>query len=128
MKLIIGGAFQGKKEYVKKQFSLSEEQMTDGKDAGYEDIFHCTCLYHFHEWVKKGLEQGWNFENLAEKILERNPDLIVVSNELGYGVVPVNAFDRKYREGTGRLCTQLASKSRQVIRVVCGLGTVIKNA
>ena len=30
MKLIIGGAFQGKKEYVKENF-LSEEQMTDGK-------------------------------------------------------------------------------------------------
>ena len=58
MKLIIGGAFQGKKKYVKEKFSLLEEQMTDGKDADYEDIFHCTCLYHFHEWVKKGLEQG----------------------------------------------------------------------
>lgn len=128
MKLIIGGAFQGKKEYVKEKFSLLEEQMTDGKDADYEDVFYCTCLYHFHEWVKKGLEQGWDFENLAEKIQERNPDIIVISNELGYGVVPINAFDRKYREGTGRLCTQLAAKSSQVIRVVCGLGTVIKNA
>ena len=128
MKLIIGGAFQGKKEYVKEQFSLSNEQMTDGKDAEYEEIFQCACLYHFHEWVKKGLEKGWDFENLAEKIQEKNPDLIVISNELGYGVVPINAFDRKYREGTGRLCTQLAAKSGQVIRVVCGLGTVIKNA
>ncbi len=128
MKLIIGGAFQGKKEYVKEQFSLSDKQMIDGKDAEYEDIFHCTCLYHFHEWVKKGLEQGWDLGNLAEQIQEKNPDLIVISNELGYGVVPINAFDRKYREGTGRLCTQLAAGSQQVIRVVCGLGMVIKNA
>ena len=128
MKLIIGGAFQGKKEYVKEKFSLSEKQMTDGKDAEYDDIFHCPCLYHFHEWVKKGLEKEWDFANLAEKIQERNPDLIVISNELGYGVVPIDAFDRKYRESTGRLCTQLAAKSRQVIRVVCGLGMVIKDA
>ena len=105
MKLIIGGAFQGKKEYVKEKFSLSEEQMTDGKDAEYDDIFHCTCLYHFHEWVKKGLEKEWDFENLAEKIQEKNPNLIVISNELGYGVVPIDAFDRKYRESTGRLCS-----------------------
>ena len=128
MKLIIGGAFQCKKEYVKEHFSLSDKQMIDGKDAEYEDIFHCTCLYHFHEWVKKGLEQGWDLGNLAEQIQEKNPDLIVISNELGYGVVPINAFDRKYREGTGRLCTQLAAGSQQVIRVVCGLGMVIKNA
>ena len=128
MKLVIGGAFQGKKEYVKKHFFLSDKQMIDGKDAEYEDIFHCTCLYHFHEWIKKGLEQEWDFEDVAEKIQERNPELIVISNELGYGVGPIDAFDRKYREGTGRLCTQLAVKSQQVIRVVCGLGMVIKNA
>ncbi len=128
MKLIIGGAFQGKKEYAREHFSLSKEEMIDGKDAEYEDIFHCRCMYHFHEWVKKGLEKKWDFENLAEKIQKENPNLIVISNELGYGVVPVSAFDRKYREGTGRLCTQLAAKSQQVIRVVCGLGMVIKNA
>lgn len=74
------------------------------------------------------MEKEWDFANLAEKIQERNPDLIVISNELGYGVVPIDAFDRKYRESTGRLCTQLAAKSRQVIRVVCGLGMVIKDA
>ena len=103
--------------------------MIDGKDAEYEDIFHCTliCII-FMNGLKKGLEQEWDFENIAEKIQERNPELIVISNELGYGVVPIDAFDRKYREGTGRLCTQLASKSQQVIRVVCGLGMVIKNA
>lgn len=128
MKLIIGGAFQGKKAYVKEQYSLSKEQMIDGKDAEYEDIFHCACFYHFHEWVKKGLENDWNFENLAEDIQRKNPDLILISNELGYGVVPVSAFDRKYRESTGRICTQLAARSQQVIRVVCGLGMVIKNA
>ena len=38
MKLIIGGAFQGKKEYVKEKFSLSEEQMTDGKNAEYDRV------------------------------------------------------------------------------------------
>lgn len=128
MKLVIGGAFQGKKEYVKKQFAVSQEAMIDGKDAEYQDIFTCACIYHFHEWVKKGLEKNWDFENLLDELMKKNPELIVVSNELGYGVVPVSAFDRKYRECTGRICTRLAEESQQVIRVVCGLGTVIKDA
>ena len=50
----------------------------------------------------------------------------LVSQEVGYGVVPMDAFDRKYREAVGRVCTDLASKSKKVIRVVCGIGTVIK--
>ena len=39
MKLIIGGAFQGKKEYAKQQFSLQEDQMRDGKEADFEELF-----------------------------------------------------------------------------------------
>ena len=87
MKLVIGGP-SGKERICKRTFFFSDKQMIDGKDAEYEDIFHCTCLYHFHEWIKKGLEQEWDFENIAEKIQERNPDLIVISNELGYVLFP----------------------------------------
>lgn len=127
MKLIIGGAFQGKKEYVKTRFGLGEDQMKDGAKAGYDDIFQCLCIYHFHEWVKKALREDWDLEDLGKKLMERNPEILVISNELGYGVVPIDAFDRKYRETTGRICTALAKECDQVIRVVCGMGTVIKN-
>ena len=49
-----------------------------------------------------------------------------MTNELGYGVVPVDAFDRLWREKTGRICTELAGKAEEVHRVVCGIGMVIK--
>ena len=54
MKLIIGGAFQGKKEYAKQQFQISQEKMLDGAEASYEALFQCTCMFHFHEWIKRG--------------------------------------------------------------------------
>lgn len=128
MRLVIGGAFQGKKDFVKKTFHLGDDKMKDGSVACYEEIFHCACLYHFHEWIRKGLKENWDLENLEKKLIERNPGIILISNELGYGVVPVEAFDRNYRESTGRICTRIADKSSQVIRVVCGIGMVIKNA
>lgn len=128
MKLVIGGAFQGKKAYVKQHLKIKEEDMADGKDASYEALFHCRCIYHFHEWIKKGIEEKWDFKNLAEKLLKRNPEVLIITNELGYGVVPVDAFDRTYRETTGRICTEIAAVCEQVIRVSCGLGMVIKDA
>ena len=128
MQLVIGGAFQGKKDYVKNTFHLEKGEMQDGANASYEDIFSSPCLYHFHQWIRKGLEENWDLENLEIQLLEKNPQIILISNELGYGVVPIEAFDRKYREATGRICTRIAAKSSQVIRVVCGIGTVIKNA
>ena len=74
--------------------------------------------------------------NIAESILnpilqaeleEKNPDVVILSNELGYGVVPVDQFDRAYREKTGRVCCKVAQAAQEVHRVVCGLGTVIKH-
>ncbi len=128
MKLITGGAFQGKKEYAKFRFGLKDEDMTDGALASFEEIFQCRCMYHFHEWVKKGLKENWDFQGLEDRLLASNPRILLITNELGCGVVPIDAFDRNYRETTGRICTRIAAKSNQVIRVVCGIGTVIKNA
>lgn len=128
MKLITGGTFQGKKEYVKVRFGLKEEEMTDGVLASFDEIFQCRCMYHFHEWVKKGLKENWDFQGLEDRLLDLNPQILLITNELGYGVVPIDAFDRNYRETTGRICTRIAAKSSQVIRVVCGIGTVIKDA
>lgn len=127
MKLILGGAFQGKKEYVMEHLEISKEQIMDGKTASYEAIFTCVCMDHFHEWVRARLNDGITLDGLEEKIMEKNPGLVLITNELGYGVVPVEAFDRMYRETTGRVCTRLAAKSSCVVRVVCGIGTVLKD-
>ena len=78
--------------------------------------------------IQKGLKLGWDFDGITERLLQENPELILISNELGYGVVPMEAFDRTYRETTGRICTKIAAESQMVIRVVCGMGMVIKNA
>ena len=34
--------------------------------------------------------------------------------------------DRKWREKTGRICTELAAKADSVTRVVCGIGILLK--
>lgn len=127
MILIIGGMFQGKKEYVRSRFGLELEDMADGVTCSFEELFCCRGIYHFHEWVRRMLQEKRDLTDLAEKLREENPEILIISNEMGYGVVPVDAFDREYREATGRVCTRIAQASSQVHRVVCGIGTVIKN-
>lgn len=127
MILVIGGAFQGKKEYVAQTFGIAIQNMTDGINCELDAVYKASCVSHFHEWVKRMLEQGEDPYVLAEKLWKENPDVILISNELGYGVVPMDAFDRKYREATGRICTCLASRAKEVHRVVCGIGMVIKH-
>ena len=74
------------------------------------------------------MKAGRETEGLAGELIRKNPGILLVSDEIGYGVVPVDAFDRAYRERVGRICTELASFSKKVVRVVCGIGTVIKDA
>lgn len=127
MILIVGGAFQGKKAYAKRVCGLKEEDFTDGAVCGWEEIFHARAVLHFHEYIRRCLAEGRDVRGLAEKLLRENPEAVVLSNELGCGVVPVDAFDREYRERVGRICCDLAKEAGSVHRVLCGIGTVIKD-
>lgn len=126
MELIIGGAFQGKSAYAKEKHP--EICWKEGKELGAEEIFTAAGVLNFHEFVRKEMQAGKDMEGFGEELAKRNPDLILTSCEIGYGVVPVDAFDRAYREKVGRICTILASHSQRVTRVICGIGTVIKDA
>ena len=57
---------------------------------------------------------------------EENKDTIVIADEIGNGIVPLDAFEREYREQTGRAEILLAKKADEVVRVICGIGQKIK--
>ena len=126
MEMIIGGAFQGKSTYARG--CHPGICWKNGADLGKEELMRAEGVLDFQEFIKKELKADKDVSGLAEELWEKNPDVILVSQEVGYGVVPMDAFDRKYREAVGRVCTSLAAKSTKVTRVVCGIGMVIKNA
>lgn len=126
MILIIGGAFQGKRAYADRLFSLEEKDWKDGAELSFEELCKARAVDCFQEFIKKSLREGREVRELAERLFASNPELIVVCNELGSGVIPTEAFDREWREATGRVCCELALRSGEVHRVVCGIGTVIK--
>lgn len=52
--------------------------------------------------------------------------LTVVSNEVGYGIVPDNALARRFRQRQGWLNQALAARADTVVMVVAGLPQVLK--
>lgn len=124
MELIVGGAFQGQLEYA--EHTHPGLVWADGADCSREELLAAGGVFDFQEFIRKSLLAGEEVSGLAAEIIAENPGLIVVSDEVGYGVVPMEAFDRAYREAVGRVCTQFAAASDRVVRVVCGIGTVIK--
>lgn len=154
MKMVIGGAYQGKLSWAKEHLWKTDKNLTenkkaeqcgwiDGETCDREAIYNCTGIYHFHRYIARFLNPGTSFDSklsgkttedldtdlvgdFAKDLFEKNPNLIVVTDEIGYGIVPLNYGERVYREQVGRVCTALAKESEEVYRVICGIGSRIK--
>ena len=122
--IIIGGAFQGKTRYAKQ--NNPEVELMGGADCPLDEIESCMAINEFHSFTRRWLSEGRTKEELL-KILEKNENLqLLISDEIGYGLVPVDDFEREYREFHGRVMTELAEKADCVERVVCGIPQRIK--
>jgi adenosylcobinamide kinase/adenosylcobinamide-phosphate guanylyltransferase len=64
-------------------------------------------------------------EFLGEIVLHQYP-VIIVTNEVGFGIVPDNKMARIFRDIAGRVNQYLASRADEVYLVVCGLPVKIK--
>ncbi len=115
MILVTGGAYQGKNAFAE---TLLEQRKQTGREG--------TLFPQFHEWVKDCMKAERNIEEELREKLGQDPDQIIVCNELGCGVVPMDAFERAWRERTGRLACELAKQAEAVYHVTCGIGTRIK--
>jgi adenosyl cobinamide kinase/adenosyl cobinamide phosphate guanylyltransferase len=93
-----------------------------------DELLKTRLVNHFHLWIDRMLKEKQDVKDLVEQILRANPHIVILVDELGCGIVPIEPYDRNYREVTGRICCQLASSAQEVHRVICGIGTVIKHA
>jgi adenosylcobinamide kinase/adenosylcobinamide-phosphate guanylyltransferase len=66
------------------------------------------------------------FDGLIAAIRICPARLVLVSNEVGWGIVPDNALARRFRDLAGRLHQRLAAEVEEVILVVAGLPLALK--
>lgn len=109
MILIIGARGSGKRAYTQK--------------LGYAeaDIERATVVANAQELVRP---------EDSDPVLIAN-DLasaarVVLCDEVGSGIVPIDPSERAWRERAGRLSCELAERADSVVRMVCGIPTALK--
>lgn len=132
MKLVIGGYSQGKLGAVLKNYKEDEVALVDGELPDEKQLLEIreqgktVIVHHFHHWVRNRMLQEKNPEAEINDYLKKYPETIIISDEIGNGIVPVDAFEREYRERTGRILVNMAEQADEVVRVICGIGQKIK--
>ncbi|MDE7262885.1 MAG: bifunctional adenosylcobinamide kinase/adenosylcobinamide-phosphate guanylyltransferase [Oscillospiraceae bacterium] len=114
MVLIVGGMAQGKLEFARRALGVSA--WSEGA-LGEEN-----CVHGLHLAIR-ALEEP---EAAIRAWLETHPDGVVICDEVGCGITPLDRADREWREKVGRICCGLAERAEAVYRVQCGLETRLK--
>lgn len=65
-------------------------------------------------------------ENLINEILKSKMDAVIVTNEIGSGIVPENKLARIFRDMAGRVNQKIAKASSEVYLTVSGIPIKIK--
>lgn len=129
MHLVIGGAYQGKKEYVKRKYLIEESMIWQGGYSVAAGEWKCVCGLHNivkELLLQKKAETDDSVTSCVRQMLDLNPDIILICDEVGGGIVPVEKAERDYRECVGRVLCELAKEADTVERVHCGIGQTIK--
>lgn len=94
-------------------------------------IVDCLTLW-LAQWICQDCNppQDSSWENEREALIACLPTLpgkiILVSNEVGMGIVPLGAINRQFQDAQGRLNQTIASIAKQVTFVAAGLPLTLK--
>ena len=65
-------------------------------------------------------------QRLITALSSADGPVVVVSNEVGFGIVPDNALARKFRDAQGRLNMQVAAIADRAVLIAAGLPLILK--
>ena len=125
MDLIIGGAYQGKTEYVMRTYGLEPDGIFSCGEEGLPD-WDAPCVRHLERFALWCIRRGEQPEREILAYRDRWKNSVLVCDDISCGVVPMDAEDRAWREGTGRMLAALSREANTVTRLFCGLPQRLK--
>ena len=124
MILLTGGAYQGKTAYLLSK--IPGTVCTDGETCGFSEAEQAACINHYHALIRRLFEAQEDPAAWTERYCDAHPDGIILLNETGCGIIPLDPAERRLRELTGTCGCIIASHAETVIRVTYGIPAVLR--
>jgi len=125
MHLIIGGKYMGKLAYAKTLYG-EDVSVCDLAVEEPEAMFTACVATNIQDGVRSILKRGERVRDFFETNSSRMDDKILIGDEIGSGIVPVDPFERLWRDETGFLYQFLAARADLVDRVWAGIPCRLK--
>lgn len=84
-------------------------------------LVDCLTMWLSNLLTHQGADLEGEKRHLAEVLPLMKTPVIVVTNEVGWGIVPANALARRFRDTAGTLHQEIASRADAAVLVVSGL-------
>lgn len=88
-------------------------------------VVDCLTLWVSNLLAQEGPLQT-HIDGLVDAVSQNRANLWLISNEVGWGIVPDNALARRFRDECGRLHQVLAAKVEHVVLITAGLPLRLK--
>lgn len=123
MKLVFGGAHQGKLDFALEHFHYTKEEAWDCSQ-GWD--FSYPVLYGVENLLLTQVREGKTPSEEVRKHLPELEEKVLVITDISNGIVPIQEDLRLWREEVGRSMVLLSHQAEEIYRVFCGIGTQLK--
>ena len=130
MHVYIGGAHNGKRDYVKKTLANQDSEWFEGTLPGDSyphnpDTIQTVVIAGLEEWLAK---TAFSEEDAIAQVLDAvsGRDAVFILTDIGRGIVPIDAGQRQLRDTCGRLYQRLIAEADEVTRIWYGIPQLVK--
>lgn len=121
MIFIFGGRCQGKLSFAKEIFG-NNLTVFNARSNFIESFSNFDIIINIEEVVRELLKRSEKPSEYFYNNLKEFENKIIIGNEIGCGIVPVDDFERLWRDETGFVYQLLCRNSKEVYRVFAGIG------
>ena len=126
MILIIGGSYQGKLDFARNRYGLTDDDIQFCDETTDALDFSRHCIAYIDRFALNRIRA----EAEPAEALGADPGLyknaIFIANDISGGIVPMDPALRAWREACGRMNLKLAREANEVWRLFCGIPQRVK--